>query len=155
MPYSGTFSSGTVVTLEADAATGSIFTSWSGDLSGSTNPTSIRMTSDRSVTVNFTQQYTLDIAKGGSGSGTVKVNDVSESLPYSGTFSSGTVVKLEADAATGSIFTSWSGDLSGSTNPTSISMTSDRSVTGNFTQQYTLDIAKGGSGSGTVKLNDV
>ncbi len=68
-------------------------------------------------------QYTLDVAVVGSGS--VDLN------PPGGTYDEGTVVQLTA-AGLGSAFDSWSGDLSGSDNPTSITMTSNKSVTATF-----------------------
>lgn len=53
-PAGGTYNSGTVVTLNATPAANYAFSSWSGDLTGSTNPTTITMTSNKSVTANFT-----------------------------------------------------------------------------------------------------
>ena len=49
-----TYGSGFSVTLTATASTGYTFDSWSGDLTGSTNPDTITMDSDKSVTVVFT-----------------------------------------------------------------------------------------------------
>jgi subtilisin family serine protease len=50
---SGKYVDGTVVTLTATVNTGYQFNSWSGDASGSANPTSVTMSADRSVTANF------------------------------------------------------------------------------------------------------
>ena len=46
------------VTLTANPASGWEFTSWSGDLSGSTNPETLVMNSAKSVTANFTETIT-------------------------------------------------------------------------------------------------
>jgi hypothetical protein len=43
------------VTLTADADPGWTFSSWSGDLSGSTNPEQLTITGDMSVTANFVE----------------------------------------------------------------------------------------------------
>ena len=141
LPWSGTFGAGTNVTLEAVSDSGWWFSGWSGDLSGSTNPTSIQMNGNKSVTANFIQPtYTLSLSR--SGNGSVVVNGIPRSLPWSGTFTSGTNVTLEAVPDSGWQFANWSGDLSGSTNPTSIQMNGNRSVTANF--QFLF-----GGGSGT------
>jgi len=54
-PPGGTYDVGTVVTVTADPDTGWQFDNWSGDLSGSTNPTTITMDADKSVTANFSE----------------------------------------------------------------------------------------------------
>ena len=54
-PVSGTYihDSGTDVSVQATANSGYNFTGWSGDASGTTNPITITMDSDKSVTANF------------------------------------------------------------------------------------------------------
>ena len=49
------------------------------------------------------------------------------------TYASGTVVMLTAVPATGYQFTGWSGDLTGTMNPATITMNSAKTVTANFT----------------------
>jgi hypothetical protein len=144
-PPGGTYPSGTSVQLTANAATGWHFDHWSGDLSGSTNPTNLVMDANKSVTATFVQdQYTLTVNVVGQGS--VALN------PPGGTYPSGTSVQLTANAATGWHFDHWSGDLAGSTNPASIVMDSDKSVTATFVQdEYTLTVNVVGQGS--VALN--
>jgi hypothetical protein len=53
-PAGGSYAAGTTVTLTATPATGSTFTSWTGDLTGVTNPATLVMNSNKSVTANFT-----------------------------------------------------------------------------------------------------
>src|SRR5262249_21699195 len=50
----GFFASGTVVQLTAVPNTGFQFSSWSGDASGSANPTSVTLSAPRNVTASFT-----------------------------------------------------------------------------------------------------
>lgn len=52
-PSGGIYDEGTVVTITANPASGYIFTGWSGDLNGSTNPATITMNADKSVTATF------------------------------------------------------------------------------------------------------
>ena len=68
--------------------------------------------------------YTLTINT--SGNGTVTRN------PNQYQYDKGTVVTLTATPANGYEFKSWSGDLSGSVNPTTITMDSNKSITANF-----------------------
>jgi hypothetical protein len=124
-PNQVTYAYGTVVQLTAIANSGWAFSSWSGDLSGSTNPTSITMNGNKSVTAHFSQnQYTLTITLDGSGSVTKN--------PNQSTYTYGQVVILTAVPSAGWAFSSWSGDLSGSTNPTSITMNGNKAVTAHF-----------------------
>ena len=52
-PPGGVYNAGTVVTVTAIPNSGYAFTNWSGDLSGSVNPTTITMNGNKSVTANF------------------------------------------------------------------------------------------------------
>ncbi|MDC0547420.1 right-handed parallel beta-helix repeat-containing protein [Opitutales bacterium] len=51
----GYFEEGVVANISATASTGYIFSNWSGDASGSSNPLSISMDADKSITANFSQ----------------------------------------------------------------------------------------------------
>src|SRR5207244_2752491 len=70
---SGSYASGTAVTLTATPAGGSAFASWSGCDSMSGNTCSVTMNAARSVTAAFSvnQTFTLTTNKAGTGSGTV------------------------------------------------------------------------------------
>ncbi len=63
-PNATTYAGGTQVTLTATAASGNQFAGWTGDLSGATNPQSITMLANRSVTANF-------VPTGTGGTGTI------------------------------------------------------------------------------------
>jgi uncharacterized repeat protein (TIGR02543 family) len=126
-PNGGTFTEGTVVDLVATPASGYEFTGWSGDASGTATSTSVTMDANKSVTATFTEiiepeYYILSTSVTGSGS-------VS---PESGEYVEGTVVSLTATPATGYVFESWSGDASGTSATTSITMDSDKAVVANF-----------------------
>jgi hypothetical protein len=129
---SAPYSSGTSVTLTAVPDAGSVFSGWSGDADCSDGQ--VTMSSNKSCTATFnTQQpgsYTLNITNAGNGS--VKVNGDSHSLPWSGQFSSGSQVQLEALPDSGWNFTSWSGDITGNADPTTVTMNGNVGVTANF-----------------------
>jgi len=81
-------------------------------------------------------QYTLSVTIVGSGS-------VSKS-PDLATYARGTTVTVQAVPQSGWTFVGWSGDASGTTNPTSIFMDSDKSITATF--------ATAGAAEGTLAL---
>jgi len=124
-PNQTTYPYGTMVQLTAVADSGWVFSHWEGDLSGSTNPTSITMTANKSITAFFTQnQYSLTITINGTG--------VVTKNPDQPTYTYGTVVTLTAIPAFGWMFDSWAGDLTGSQNPTTITITGNMQITANF-----------------------
>jgi uncharacterized repeat protein (TIGR02543 family) len=138
---------GEAVSFTAVPAIGWSFSAWSGDLIGSTNPSTLIITGNMSVTATFTQdQYTLTITISGSGS-------VAKS-PDQATYTWGTNVTLTATANTGWSFAGWSGDASGTNNPTTVNMTGNKAVTATFTQNvYTLTTSIIGSGSINVNYS--
>jgi uncharacterized repeat protein (TIGR02543 family) len=76
--------------------------------------------------------------------------------PNATTYTSGTVVSLTAVPATGYQFTGWSGDLTGTANPASITMNSAKNVTANFTSNpLTLTMSNDGHGSTTPATSAV
>jgi len=140
IPDQAIYTWGTNVTLTATPTTGWSFDHWSGDASGTANPITVNMTSDKDVTATFTQNtYTLAVTTVGSGS--VNLNN-------SGPYYYGDVVELTAVPAVGWSFQSWSGDVSGSSNPTTLLINGNKTVTATFTQNvYTLTTTVIGSGS--------
>jgi len=89
-----------------------------------------------------TPLYTLTIVEGGNGSGSVT------KAPNFTTYLSGTVVALTANPGVGSMFVGWSGAITGTTNPVSITMTADQVVTTTFDLvTHTLDVNIVGSGA--------
>ena len=114
------------------------------------------MNGDKSVTAHFSQVcYTLSTSVDPSGSGTVSVNP----SPNCGSkYTSGTQVQLTANPASGYSFAYWSGDASGSANPTTITMNSNKSVTAHFTSSDTTPVnisnTSGGSFWPAVAIDD-
>ncbi len=122
---SETLNAGTVITLTSTPATGSTFTGWSGDCTGS-GACVVTMNGAKSVTANFSlNSYALTTATAGTGSGSVTLD------PPGGTYNHGTVVTVTPTPATGSTFTGWSGDCTGS-GACVVTMNGAKSVTANF-----------------------
>ena len=99
------------------------FSSWSDG--GAQSHTITAPSSSTTYTVNFTTQYSLTTAASPSGGGTVTPSGTNW-------YSSGQSVSVSATASSGYNFTGWSGDLSGSTNPTSVTMSGPKSITATF-----------------------
>jgi uncharacterized repeat protein (TIGR02543 family) len=135
---------GTSVTLTAQADEGFVFSGWSGGASGTSNPLVVTMDADKSITANFAAVATLTTMVNGGGS-------VLQS-PTGSQFALGTEVTLTASADPGWAFTSWSGDLSGSANPQAITLNSNATVTANFVQLFTVGTTVS-SGEGTVSFD--
>ena len=133
-PNQATYTYGQVVTLTAVPGTGWAFSSWSGNLTGSTNPASITMNGNKSVTAHFTaNQYSLTITNDGSGSVTKN--------PDQATYTYGQIVTLTAVPITGWSFSSWTGDITGSQNPKTITMNANKAVTAHFVDSHvTTDV---------------
>jgi len=129
-PYSGNFNDGEPVSLTAIPEAGYEFSHWSGDASGTTNPKTITMSSNKHVIANFIEEqstttYELTILVNGNGS----------VEPESGlTFNNGVFVDLIATADPGYVFDGWSGDASGTNATTTITMDSDKTVIATFVE---------------------
>ncbi|MDE2180364.1 MAG: hypothetical protein KGJ40_05895, partial [candidate division NC10 bacterium] len=154
---SAPFTSGTTVTLTATPDAGSTFSGWSGNCSGSSSPTTVTMTVDKSCTATFAlapSSYALTVSKAGTGTGTVTSSPagISCGSSCSAPFTSGTTVTLTATPDTGSTFTGWSGACTG-TGTCTVTMTAAQSVTATFAlapSSYALTVSKAGTGTGTV-----
>jgi hypothetical protein len=147
-PDQATYSHGATVTLNGTAASGWSFGAWSGDLSGSTNPVTITMDGNKSITANFTQiMKTLTITGGANGSVT---------QPGTGTFTfgQGAVVNLVANPNMGFVFGGWTGntvDVADINVPsTTITMNDNYVIQANFATAYRLTISSDSSGTVTL-----
>ena len=143
----GTYDSGTSVSLTATPDSGYTFSSWGGDASGSTNPLSLSVTQDLSVSATFsaiptTTTYTVSV-----------VNPTGGSISGAGTYDSGSDVTLIATANSGYSFSSWGGDASGSTSPLTLTVSQDLNVTATFTSDSLWNTSSS-VGNGWYELND-
>ena len=129
-PESGTYDSGTVVTLTATPTRGYQFDYWSGDASGRDPSVRLVMDGNKRVVAHFSravaEQYSLSASVEPSGGGSVS--------PESGTYDSGTVVTLTATPGRGYEFDYWSGDVSGRDPSVRLVMDGNKRVVAHFSR---------------------
>ena len=127
-PMHDFYDDGSTVTLAATPAAGFQFSGWNGDLNGLVNPSTLTMNADKSVTAAFTvlppTQHTLTVTQ--LGSGHVSLN------PPGGVYTEGTVVTLTPLGDAGFQFSGWSGDLTGSLHPATLTMSANKTVNAIF-----------------------
>lgn len=101
----------------------------------------VNVTSDHSLTAIFTAvEYTLNVSVVGDGSVALS--------PSQATYHYGDVVQLTATPALGWRFSVWFGDLSGSLNPSTVTIDGNKAVAATFViNQYTITASAGVGGS--------
>jgi len=127
------YSCGEVVNVNATADPWWRFFNWTGDLTGSVNPTTITIDGDKNVTANFVERFNLTMAVTGSGNTTPAIGNH--------TYDNETVETITAIPDPCWDFVNWTGDLISNDNPTNITVDANKTVTANFVQvNYTLNI---------------
>jgi uncharacterized repeat protein (TIGR02543 family) len=133
-PYSFSWSPGSVHNLSVPSpqagASGlrQIFASWSDG--GAQTHSITTPSASTNYTANLTSEYSLTVSANPAGGGTVTP---SATAWYRG----GQTVSVTATPKTGYRFTGWSGDISTTANPSSLTMNGPKSVTANFTSAVT------------------
>ncbi len=141
----GPYDPNEVVVVTANANNGWEFTGWSGAVSGKTNPVSITMTDNLTVTANFQKKsWTVSVsaspAEGGSVSG-------------GGVYEDGKTATITASPNDGYKFAGWSGTCSGSGPSCTFTVTENISFTATFELipvTYTVTLYSNKSDRGTT-----
>lgn len=129
IPETGPYYHGQTIRLTATAGDGWGFYTWEGDVTGWTNPVSVTMDSDKSITAVFAQDMrtlTLDVVgKGGTN-------------PPAGQHSyvpgeEVTITATPTDDCERWEFSQWSGGAQGTASPITVSMFEDKQITAEFT----------------------
>ncbi|MGA3287654.1 MAG: InlB B-repeat-containing protein [Bacteroidota bacterium] len=128
-PDQTNYADATSVQLTATPQTNYVFTGWSGDASGTTNPLTVTMDGNKNITANFIATYTLTIS--------ATCGTVSKNLEQTN-YTDGTSVQLTATPQTNYVFTGWSGDATGTTNPLTVTMDGNKNITANFALAYQI-----------------
>ena len=142
-PPGGLYDEGTSVTVTATPDLDSVFTGFSGDLSGTTNPLVVVMSANTSATASFATLY--DVSASATGPGSVTLD------PPGGTYPAGTVVTVSAAPDASAAFTGFGGDLSGTVTPQPLTVDADKTVSASFVAVYTL--ATSVTGVGHINLD--
>lgn len=147
---------GASVALKAENSTAAgdtwVFSHWTGDFSGSANPSSITMDTDKTVTAVYTRKYTLTLDFAGQPAGgahfTVSTGTLTKTGDkWIGVFDHGTSVTIEAKLHGGLGFSHWSGSTDGLTaaeisgNPLTITMNGSKDLTANLAAGITMQIS--------------
>jgi hypothetical protein len=154
---------GTVVTLRAIPAEGSVFVGWGDDCVGTDATTYVTIDDNRTCSARFDLMlHTLVISKSGTGDGVVNATGCTPG--WTGkigtcTASHGTAISLSGAAETGSTFAGWSGgtgsaSICAGTSICSFTITSDSGVTATFVlNEYQVTVTARGNGSGGLTSN--
>ena len=135
----GTYPEGTVISIEAIANEGFEFASWSDE--NTDNPRQITVTADATYIASFDEvssvtEHTITVMSANPNRGTVTGG---------GTYAEGTVVRIEATALEGFVFSSWSDE--NTDNPRYITVTGDATYIASF------DPATGIEGNTAFEIN--
>ena len=137
-PGGTSFTTDQVVTLIPQPNQHWVFKNWEGDASGTSNPLSVTMSSNKSVVAVFMRRnYPLTLTMEGEGTVSEKIvfNPSGKDYPHS------TIVELTPVAKQGWLFDSWSGDLTGNDAPKNITIDNPKSVKAKFVQQQISNLA--------------
>lgn len=147
------FDIGTQVTLTAAASAGATFVGWTGGGCTGAGSCTLTVTADTTVQPSFALNDSLIVTRTGNGTGAVTASDrsIDCGATCSHQYAPNTVVTLTAAAGAQSDFAGWAGAGCSGTGACVVTMTAASAVTAMFTlKQYTLQVNKGGTGTGTV-----
>jgi len=150
LPLGGVYDEGALVIATIQPAAGYRFDHWSyenesaSEFSEDGLSLAITVHSDLFIAANLIQQFNLTSSVSGLGSLTAD--------PIGGLYDYGSVVTLTATPVSGNVFDSWSGDLSGSTSPITVTMDSAKNIAANFLPLLNYSIEVLGGVGGTVSV---
>lgn len=142
---------GKVVTLNALASAGSRFKCWHGAVTGQDATCEVTMNSNKAISAEFTKlEYVeLKLMSTGVGSGVIARRPEDEKYPL------GSIVKLTACPAQGSIFVCWHGDFHSADADCTVTMDSAKSILAEFAEveTFALFVTTTGIGRGQITRN--
>lgn len=147
-PSSGEYDEGTTVEIMASPNENWIFTGWQGDHSGSQNPSSIMMDSDKHIIAQYIKkEYPLTINI--EGEGTVQEEVIQQKTTD---YPHNTIVQLTANPTEGWKFIEWNGDIEETEKVIEINVDGQKTITAVFEAQ-SFSIAMHIEGEGSVTLD--
>jgi hypothetical protein len=155
-----TFPAGTVVTLTAAPAAGSVFAGWSGGCGGASAASLtcvVTLAAAETGTAAFAPipTFALGVATAGAGRGRVTSSPAGIDCPgaCAREYPAGTAVTLTAAADAGSAFGGWFGGCAGLAPTCTVTLTQAMAATATFSpavSSVALSVGVSGAGSGTV-----
>lgn len=137
----GPYSFRDTITIEAVPAPGYVFDGWTGTIESEEAVYTFDIEENHNVTATFVPQ-TFTISTGITGSGNI---ELSPPPPYI----LGETVEVTGVPAPGWIFEDWAGDITGATNPQTIQVNGDMSITAQFAE-FGVGLTLWSSPGGTV-----
>ena len=138
-PTQGSFKEGESVTITAKPSAEYLFIGWSDGLTGTTNPITLTMNSNKNITATFEKRkYPLSLNI--EGDGTVK-EEVVQTKSANIDYPSGTFVKLTAVPNKESEFVGWSGDYQGLDNPITITIDKSKTINAKFKKKLFISLS--------------
>ncbi|WP_234571491.1 InlB B-repeat-containing protein [Rhodohalobacter sp. 614A] len=129
-PLDGTYVRDTSFDVEAIPNDGWQFVEWRGDFTGTTNPFNLTMNGNKTLEAHFEPlSFTLDTTIVGNGHILIDILNGGETEDG---YEYGTTLELTAVAETDWSFVRWQGDVSGTINPTLVTIDGSKSVTAVF-----------------------
>ena len=150
-PDQANYNYGTSVTLTATPSAGYLFVNWTGDATGSTNPLTLTMNGNKSITANFARDtFTVTLSANPKSGGTVTGDGTYD-------FNSTVTVVATAKNIPGSkfLFTNWTenGNEVSKSGSYSFAITGDRNLVANFQDITSVEIGNGIPKSYTLLQN--
>lgn len=129
-PSNGEYVRDTSFDVEAIPNDGWRFVEWRGDFTGTTNPFNLTMNGNKTIEAYF-EPLEYSLSTNIEGEGNVLLDVLSGGELGSG-YEFGSVIEVTAVPTSGWRFIEWQGDLSGSANPTTITIDDSKSITAVF-----------------------
>ncbi|MBX3180112.1 MAG: hypothetical protein KF886_22415 [Candidatus Hydrogenedentes bacterium] len=131
LPHTITYGTPQTVGLTASPAAGWGFKEWTGDAGGENPSTSVVVNGEKSVTAVF-EEIELKVEKEGDGEVNLNPPGTTQTPTFIQPYSTDTNVTLTAIPEQGWIFKEWTGDKTGTANPTSLMVDGKKAVTSVF-----------------------
>jgi hypothetical protein len=126
-PAQNVYEKGQIVTITAVADPGWSFNRWNGDFEAQTeSAVTVRMAQNLSIEAYFVHLYSLTVETEGQGEVIV--------TPAKATYDEGEQPRLEAVPAENWVLDRWTGALTGTANPETLTMNADKTVTAVFVE---------------------
>ncbi|MBL1265263.1 InlB B-repeat-containing protein [Methylomicrobium sp. RS1] len=135
---SSSYEIGTVITLNASAGSGSIFTGWQGACQGTSPTCNVTVNDQITTSATFVSLFSVSAATSNSGTVTATPNGIDRTIncgkDCSAKFAQGTVVTFTAIPPAGKQFLGWSGDCAGTGNVCVVTVNKSMSVKASFSR---------------------